>query len=117
MVNILYYADSRGRQPVLDWVKEMETYEPEVAYRFYVLQLLLKEEGQSILKGRIKTKDIKKLKGTDGIWQLRVKEDRLLFFFYSNNFIVFTNQFRKKKNNTPREEIQRAEKRKAAYKN
>lgn len=115
MLEILYYADSRGCQPVWDWVKEMQKYEPAVFNKFYQLQLMLMENGKLIREGRVKRDDIKKLKGTDDIWQLRVKDDRVLFFYYAGDAIVFTNQFRKKQNSTPQAEIDRAQTRKEEY--
>lgn len=115
MLEILYYADSRGCQPVLDWVKEMKKYEPAVWRKFYQLQIMLMENGKLIQQGKVKRDDIKKLKGTDDIWQLRVRDDRVLFFYYAGESIVFTNQFRKKQNSTPQSEIERAENRKEEH--
>lgn len=115
MLEILYCTDSRGCQPVLDWVKEMKKYEPAVWRKFYALQGMLMENGELIRKGKIARDDVKKLKGTDDIWQLRVNDDRVLYFYYGNEAIVFTNHFRKKKNSTPQSEIDRAENRKEEY--
>ncbi|KIQ81542.1 hypothetical protein RW25_11630 [Bacillus sp. L_1B0_8] len=114
MLDILYYADGRGRQPVYEWIQHIEKHEKSVYRKFYQLQLMLRENGKYIQSGEIKRKDVKKLKGTD-MWQLRVNENRVLFFYYSNNAIVFTNQFQKKQNETPKNEIQRAETRKEEW--
>ncbi|WP_180228442.1 type II toxin-antitoxin system RelE/ParE family toxin [Priestia megaterium] len=115
MLEILYYADSRGCQPVLDWIREMKKYEPVVYRKFYQLQIMLRENGKLIQQGKIKRDDIKKLKGTNDIWQLRIRDDRVLFFYYAGDAIVFTNQFRKKQNSTPHSEIERAENRKEEH--
>lgn len=111
-MEILYYADSRGVQPVLEWLEKMRKHEREVFNRTIIMTNYLMENGLDIQSRKIKHKDIKKLKGTDDIWQLRIKEDRVLFFYFGKNSIVFTNQFRKKKNETPANEIERAETRK-----
>ncbi|PEJ58359.1 hypothetical protein CN692_08785 [Bacillus sp. AFS002410] len=110
-MEIHYYSDSRGRQEVLEWFDHVKKHD-KVAYRkFYQMQVYLKENGHLINSGEISRKDIKKLKGTD-VWQLRINENRVLFFYFENNAIIFTNQFQKKQDDTPRNEIERAERRK-----
>jgi len=63
---------------------------------------------------------LKKLKNTDGIWEIRIQIDsnifRILGFFDSSNFIA-TNGFCKKSRKTQSNEIAIAEKRKHEYKN
>lgn len=115
MLDIHYYADSRGCQEVLEWVEHVEKYEPDVFNRFYILQNMLRLNGKDIRAGKIKKDAVKKLKGTKDIWQLRVKDDRVLFFYYEGEAIVFTNQFRKKQNSTPQNEIDRAQNRKEIF--
>ncbi|HDR8261189.1 TPA: type II toxin-antitoxin system RelE/ParE family toxin [Bacillus cereus] len=113
-MDIHYYADSRGCQPVYEWIQHIEKHDKATWRKFYQLQIMLKENGKLIHGGQIKRKDIKKLKGTD-IWQLRVNDNRVLFFYFSSNAIIFTNQFEKKQNNTPQNEIDRAENRKEEW--
>lgn len=115
MLDIHYYTDSRGYQDVWEWVQDLEKYEPDVFNRFYILQNMLRVNGKDIRIGKIKRDDVKKLKGTKDIWQLRVKDDRVLFFYYEGEAIVFTNQFRKKQNSTPQNEIDRAQNRKEIF--
>ncbi|WP_035512531.1 type II toxin-antitoxin system RelE/ParE family toxin [Halalkalibacillus halophilus] len=67
------------------------------------------KNGDLIRSGEVKRKDIKPLRS--GIWQLRVKDDRVLFFYFSSDSIVLTNQFKKKSNETPKNQIERAIKR------
>lgn len=107
-MDIHFYADSRGRQPVYDWIQEMKRKEPETFRKTYYLLDTLRINGKSIQTGVIKKKDIKKLKGTD-IWQLRINDHRVLFFYYVGDSVVLTNQFQKKQNETPVNEITRAE--------
>ncbi|MFC4663886.1 MULTISPECIES: type II toxin-antitoxin system RelE/ParE family toxin [Oceanobacillus] len=45
------------------------------------------------------------------MWQLRLNNNRVLFFYFLEDNIVFTNQFKKKSNQTPENEIIRAENR------
>ena len=59
----------------------------------------------------VSSKFFKKLTGID-IWECRIiwKSDiyRILGFFDKNNFVVLTNGFQKKKQKTPRNEIENA---------
>ncbi len=110
MMEIHYYKDSNGHQPVYEWLKEIQKYDQITWRKFYQLQIMLKENGEKIHSGEIKRKDIKKLKGTK-IWQLRINNNRVLFFYFLEDNIVFTNQFKKKSNQTPENEIIRAENR------
>jgi len=114
-MDILFYADGRGRQPVNDWLQSMKTREPATFRKVYQLLVMLEERGHDILSSGTSRNDIKKLKGTDGIWQMRVGENRVLYFYYSSNAIILTNQFKKKSDKTDTSEIIRAEKRKADW--
>lgn len=107
-MNIRFYDDSRGHQPVSDWIREIKETDGETFRKFYYLLSMLEANGKLIHSGVLKRKDIKKLKGTD-IWQLRVNANRVLFFYYEEDTIVLTNQFPKKKDDTPVSEIKRAE--------
>lgn len=111
-MEIMFYADSRGRQPVYDWILEMKKREPDTYRATIHLLEFLRQEGKRVQAGLSNRKDIKKLKKTDGIWQMRIDENRVLFFYYEGDSIVLTNQFKKKQNKTPDREIERAERRK-----
>lgn len=113
-MDILYYSDSRGCQPVYDWMKYIEKHEPALYRKVYQTMAMLRENGRLIQSCEIKKPNIKKLKGTD-IWQIRINDDRILFFYFASDSIVMTNQFRKKQNSTPQNEITRAENRKSEF--
>jgi phage-related protein len=113
-MDILYYSDSRGCQPVYDWIQHIKKHEPALHRKVYQTQVMLRENGRQIQSGEVKKKNIKKLKGTD-IWQIRINDDRILFFYFDADSIVMTNQFRKKQNNTPPNEIIRAENRREEF--
>ncbi|MFS0646782.1 type II toxin-antitoxin system RelE/ParE family toxin [Siminovitchia sp. 179-K 8D1 HS] len=114
MIDIHFYADSRGRQPVLEWIQEIEKSDPVTFRKTFQLLTMLRENGRFILSGQSRRKDIKKLSGTD-IWQLRINDNRVLFFYFSGNAIVLTNQFQKKQKSTPKTEIERAEARRKEW--
>ncbi len=114
-MKIYFYSDSRGHQPVYDWIKSIEKEDPETFRKTIYLLTLLEENGDLVRSGKSNRNDIKRLKKTNGIWQLRINENRLLFFFFEEDKIVFTNHFKKKSNSTPPNEIKRAERRKEIW--
>nr|WP_176705036.1 type II toxin-antitoxin system RelE/ParE family toxin [Bacillus sp. JAMB750] len=107
-MDIHFYADDRGRQAVYEWAEKIKKKDKTTYNRFYYLLTVLSENGEKIHSGELSNDSIKKLKGTD-IWQIRVNDNRILFFYFSANTIVLTNQFPKKQNNTPKNEITKAE--------
>lgn len=62
---------------------------------------------------------LKHLTGTTGLYEIRVQQSndifRILCFFDEGRLVVLVNGFQKKTLKTPKAEIQRAEKLKAAY--
>lgn len=65
------------------------------------------------------TKVFKKLKGTDGIWEIRVffskNKYRFLCFQHKGKLVILTNAFLKKTDKTPKREIKLAEQRRAEF--
>lgn len=64
---------------------------------------------------------LKKLSGTEGLWEVRVQHGgdtfRLLGFFDGPQLVVLVSAFAKKSQKTPQREIGRAEERKRDYLN
>jgi len=61
---------------------------------------------------------LKKLKGSDDIWEIRVQFGNNIFRFlgfYESNKVILTNAFSKKTQKTPEKEIELAEQRKKEY--
>lgn len=62
---------------------------------------------------------LKHLEGTDGLYEIRVQQGsdifRIFCFFDEGKLVVLLNGFQKKKQKTPKPEIQKAEKLKAEY--
>ena len=81
---------------------------------FYVLKIIRELD-------RVPAEYLKKLKSTEGIWEVRVKFGnniyRLLVFFEKNNLIILVSGFTKKSQKTPKQEILLAQKRKRDYLN
>lgn len=61
----------------------------------------------------------KRLKGSDGIWEIRIKLAsniyRVLCFFDKDQLIILENGFQKKTQKTPKKEIKKAERIKKEY--
>ena len=94
----------------LDFYKEQKS---EVQLKIkYVLEYVTTEEI-------LKPKFFKHLEGTDGLYEIRVKQGsniyRIFCCFDKGNIVVLFNGFTKKTEKTPKEEILRAEKIKAEY--
>ena len=67
----------------------------------------------------VPTQYFKKMPGTDGIWEVRVKAGsnifRLLGFFDGSNYVVLVHAFQKKTQKMPKQAIRLAEERKRDY--
>ncbi len=57
----------------------------------------------------------KHLEGCEGLFEFKADENRVFCFFYVGKKVILTHGFRKKKQKTPKEEIQRALKLKAEF--
>lgn len=109
MREIIYYRSESGNNPIQDFLDSLSLKQRERVLK--VLGLVQEPD-------RVSTKILKKLVGTEDIWEVRIRLGndifRLLGFFDKNN-IVLTNGFAKKTQETPRQEIALAEKRKKDY--
>ena len=78
----------------------------------YVLDLVRYQE-------RVPTKFLKKMVGTDGLYEIRVKQGsniyRIFCFFDEGKLVLLLNGFVKKTQKTPKKEIRKAEQLKAEY--
>ena len=110
MREILFYHLESGRCPVEDFLDTLTDKQFEKVA--FVLDLI---EQLNI----IPEKYLKKLKGSDDIWEVRVQYGnnifRLLGFFEANNIVILNHAFTKKTQKTPAGEINIAEKRKREY--
>lgn len=110
MRKIDYYKTASGNDPVKKFINSLSTAQKKKISD--VFKLIMETEVVSI-------KLLKKLKGTDNIWEIRVILDgnifRFLGFIEKNNLIILTNGFAKKTQETPLQEIKLAEQRKQDY--
>lgn len=99
---IIYYKKENGKSPFLDFL-----FDQDENMRLYILSNI------DILKLRGNRACLPLSKKIDKhIYELRILHNgvysRVLYFFFINKTIVITNGFIKKRNKTPRKEIDKA---------
>ena len=103
MYKIKYYLED-GQSPVVNFIKEQSSKEQAKILREIDL---LEEFGLSLGMPHIK-----KLKGYNDLWELRIKHSsnifRIFFLNYKNGILVLLHGFQKKSNKTPKREINKA---------
>ena len=102
---IEWYFDAKGKNQALDYYQRMNTDD-----RIKLLKLL-KRMGDA---GEIKDKS-KFINEGDKIYAFKPKPDRFLCFFYEYKKIIITNAFRKKQQKIPRQEKEKAQKKRHDY--
>ncbi|MBB4634302.1 type II toxin-antitoxin system RelE/ParE family toxin [Longimicrobium terrae] len=112
MREIVFYRTPSGRSPVQDFLDDLS---PDAADRIGdTLQAIATSD-------QISAQVLKKLAGTDGLWELRIRHDgsafRLLSFWDGTRIIVLLSAFSKKSEKTPVLEIQVAQRRRRDYVN
>ena len=113
MYNIVFYEDKKGRAPVRDYTnalalkndKNSKIKRDKIAYNVNVLE----NYGT-----RANKKFVKHIRGE--IWELRPMRDRILFAAWIGNSFVLLHTFQKDTQKTPDEEIEKAERELADFK-
>lgn len=109
MYVIEFYKDENGNEPVKEWLldlkKKAKSKESRIRYN-KVLEYLYVLEANGTYAGLPYTKHI----GGD-MWELRPRDDRILFFGVTEGRIVLLHQFEKKTKKTPKRELEIARKR------
>lgn len=107
MREIRFYRTASGRSPVEEFLDTLSGKQAQKV--IWVLRLLEELE-------RVPDLYLKKLLGTDDLWEVRVQHGgdafRLLGFFDGPKLLVLVSAFVKKSQKTPKQEIVRAEDRK-----
>lgn len=102
---IIFYADRRGKSPVLDFIKELEGANGKQALaRLKKVRLFLRRlKNEGTFAGMPMTRHL------DGdIWELRPLSDRILFAAWDGENYVMLHHFVKKTQKTPAREIEQA---------
>jgi phage-related protein len=109
MKEILFYSQSNERSPIQEFIDSLNAKQAQKI--LWALKLVRNIE-------RVPEEYLKKIKGSNDIWEIRVKFGNNIFRFLGfndGNRIVLTNAFAKKSQKTPRNEIKLAESRKKEY--
>jgi len=110
MRRIIFYSTASGKSPVRQFLAGLPA--KPAAKVAWTLNLI---ETRRV----VDAKYLKKLKGTTGIWEVRVAAGgsifRILGFFDGEDMIVLNHGFQKKTQKTPRQEVELAERRKTDY--
>ena len=110
MYQIEYYTE-KGKSPILEFIKQQIPRDQAKILREIDL---LQEFGLFLGQPHIK-----KMQGTDNLWELRIKQSsnnfRILYFCYTGGTFVLLHGFRKTTNKTPSKDIELAVKRMKNY--
>ncbi len=105
-----FYRNLSGDCPVEDFLDSLS--DPDAQKVAWVLRLVERFE-------MVPQQYLKKLAGTDELWELRVQAGgnsyRLLGFFFESRLLILTNGFSKKRQKTPLQELELARKRRSEY--
>ena len=107
MHEIIFFTNSRGKQPVLDYLEELSR-KTDKSSRIKYSKILdyievLSEYGFSAGEPYLKHLD-------GSIWELRPLRDRVLFVAWADNSFVLLHHFMKQTQKTPLREIAKAKK-------
>ncbi len=110
MNEITFYKTLSGRSPVEEFLDSLNVKQAKkVAWTFRLVRDL----------ERVPEEYLKKLKGTNDIWEIRVQFGnnifRFLGFYDGSKLMILTNAFAKKSQKTKKDEIDLAEQRKKEY--
>ena len=108
--NVKFYTKENGSSPIKEFLESLPNkLLQKVSWTIEVIESFR----------RVHSDYLKKLTGTDDIWEIRVQLGsdavRLLGFFDGNDLIIVTNGFLKKTDRIPSKEIALAEERKKDY--
>ena len=107
---VIFYKTKEGRCPVKELLDSLDGKSAQKI--IWVLNLLEDMDN-------IPSLYFKKLIGSDGIWECRIKYGsniyRIFCFMLDNSVVVLTHGFIKKTQKTPSSEIERAEKYKSDF--
>jgi len=107
MFNIEFYCTSDGRSELWEFLDDLQrrgktNKDARIQHKQISLYIqLLADHGSKL--GENITKQIE-----DDLWELRPGNNRIFYFYHKNNTYVLLHQFRKKSQNTPRREINKA---------
>lgn len=105
MYKIHFYKDSKGNQPVKDYIFQLKSQNGKDSR----IKLKKIDEYIEILKKEGTRAGIPFVKHIEGdLWELRPIDDRIFFVSWNGESFVLLHHFRKKTQKTPQREIEKA---------
>lgn len=107
MFEVIFYSDSRGKEPTAEFIngirqKSITDKNARINLNKIVVYIdILCEHGT-----RVGEPVVKHLDGD--IWELRPLNNRILFAYYKDKIYILLHHFAKKSNKTPQGEIEQA---------
>ena len=107
MYEIEVYEDAKGRSPIREWIRALDSAAvSDKNSGIQLRQLLYQMERLRVSGPRVGTTIAKQIDGE--IWEIRPGRNRVLFAVWRENKIVLLHMFRKTTAKTPRAEIDQA---------
>ena len=113
MHKIIFYADRKGKSPLLEYISELEASNSKDS-RIKLKKIDEYIKALSINGTYLPEKYAKHLEGE--IWELRPINDRILFAGWVDGAFVLLHSFVKKTQKTPKREIEQAKRELADFK-
>jgi len=100
---IVFYGTARGKEPVNEFIQNLA--KRDQGKIIWAIDLL-KEHGSSL-----PAPYLRRLAGTKKLWELRAKQYRIFLSFLTKKNIILIHAIKKKKQKTPKKDLQLAEQR------
>jgi len=110
---IIFYSDRNGRQPVIEYMRELEKSKSKDS-RIKLTKIREYVKALSVNGTYLPEAYCKHLDGE--IWELRPIRDRILFAGWINGSFVLLHSFMKRTRKTPQNEIDKAKRELADFK-
>jgi phage-related protein len=112
MYKIYFYKDSRGHQPIKEYILELAAKQDKSSR----IKLNKIQEYMEVLQANGTRAGIPYVKHLDGkIWELRPLSDRILFAAWVDDKIILLHHFTKKTQKTPSREVEQAKRNLKAF--
>lgn len=113
LYEIIFYEDKKGNSPVYDYMADLDKKNDKFS-RIYLNRI--KQNIKALQKNGTRSNEnfVKHIEGE--IWELRPIPNRILFAAWIENSFVLLHYFRKDTQKTPRNEIEKAKRELADFK-
>ena len=114
MYIVEFYETQDGKSQIWEFLEELRikaatSKDARIQHKQASLYIELLQQNGTLLNENI-TKHLE-----DGIWELRLGNNRVFYFFFQDNTFVLLHQFRKKTQKTPKREIEKAKRERDDY--